>query len=129
VKSNAWDNPNSQIGKWAQALTAAFDSYLLAASTASADTVVPLPADLVSLLATISNKELTQADLDAIEARIAQENQTNTLFESLADPTDPTDTNLTTNLQLQTTLQSFDEALIAEVNAQEETNQGLGPLY
>jgi hypothetical protein len=129
VKSNAWNNPNSQIGKMALALTAAFEGYLSTASTTTTETAVSLPTDLVSLLAMISNKNLTQEDLDAIEARIAAENPENTLLQSLADPTDPTDPNLTANPQLQTTLQSVDAELIAQVNAVEETNQGLGPIY
>jgi hypothetical protein len=123
ASSTAWQNPHSQIGKMAQALTTALESYLTAVS---ADPAAPLPADLVSILATISNKDLTQEDLDALEARIAQENPENTLFAGLVDPItiDPT-----TNLVLQTTLQSVDSALITAVNAVEETNQGLGPIY
>jgi hypothetical protein len=104
--SKAWQNAslNSPIGMIAQTFTAALGSYLLAVST---DPAAPLPADLVSILATVANKELTQEDLDAIEARIAQENPDNLLFQSLADPSLET-----TNLQLQTTLQSFDSTLI-----------------
>jgi hypothetical protein len=129
VKSNAWNNPNSRIGRIALTLTATFESYLSAAASAPAGTVVPT-SELASVLATIANKELTQADLDAIEARIAQENPENSLFQSLVDPSllgDPT--LATTNLQLQTTLQSLDTILITEVNGVDEANQGLGPLY
>jgi len=123
VKSNAWNNPNSQIGKIALALTAAFETYLTAASTSAASQTVSVQPELVSLLATISNKELSQEDLDAIKARIAQEND-DPLFQALVDPT-----LATTNPQLETTLQGFDQSLIAAVNAVEETNQGLGPIY
>lgn len=131
VKSStkAWQNasPNTHIGMIAQTFTAALDIYLLAAST---DPAAPLPDDLVSILAFVANKELTQEDLDAIEARIAQENPDNLLFQSLVEPSQEP------NLQLQTTLQSFDSTLITMVNAVEEpnqglgkTNQGLGPIY
>jgi hypothetical protein len=120
ASSVAWNNPNSQIGKMALALTAAFEGYLSATST---DPAAPLPTDLVSILAIISNKELTQADLDAIEARVAQENPDNLLLQSLADPSLET-----TNLQLQTTLQNVDQTLIDAVNAEVELNQGLGEL-
>jgi len=127
ASSTAWNNPNSQIGKIAQTLTAAFDDYLQTVSTTPAGTVVPLPTDLVSILAAVSNKELTQEDLDAIEARIAQENPDNALFQSLVAPNPET-----TDLQSQTSLQSVDDTLINAVNAVEEPNQGLrklGPIY
>jgi hypothetical protein len=127
ASSTAWNNPNSQIGKIAQTLTAAFGDYLQTVSTTPAGTAVPLPTDLVSILTTVSNKELTQEDLDAIEARIAQENPDNALFQSLVAPNPET-----TDLQSQTFLQSVDETLINAVNALEEPNQGpgkLGPIY
>jgi hypothetical protein len=125
ASSTAWQNPNSQIGKMAQALTIAFEGYLTAASL---DPAALPPADLVSILATISNKQLTQADLDAIEARIAQENPDNLALQGLADPAtlDPA-----TDQALLTTLGSVDNSLISAVNGAEEieTNQGLGPIY